>query len=183
MINLKSLSNSDPRRKEIMALASEYKKAQRAYRELKKREGDTSKEVDRIRDELRERTNKLQAKEEKERRSGKEYKGRKKKGLDKARQRSRETQRMYEDSTLMLRRLQAEVKETAVRLNEKGNMVAAGPLRYPAHPENSHNVTFASLLSTSSGNCGRTGEDPRSCPPYLRANHSRMDHPLRPCPQ
>ena len=125
MINLKSLSSNDPRRKEIMALASEYKKAQRAYRELKKREGDTSKEVDRIRDDLRERTNKLQAKEEKERRSGKEYKGRKKKGLDKARQRSRETQRMYEDSTLMLRRLQAEVKETAVRLNEKGNMVAA----------------------------------------------------------
>lgn len=123
VINLKSLSNSDPRRKEILALASEYKNAQRAYKELKKREGETSKEVDRIRDELRERTNKLQAKEEKERRSGKEYKGRKKKGLDKARQRSREMQRMYEDSTLMLRRLHAEVKETAVRLNEKGNML------------------------------------------------------------
>jgi chromosome segregation ATPase len=123
VINLKNLSHADPRRKEITALASEYKKGQRSYKDLKRREAEMTKEVARIRDELRERTLKLQYKEEKERKSGKEYKGRKKKGLDKARQKSRDLQREYEDSTLMLRRLQAEVKDTALQLNERGNQV------------------------------------------------------------
>jgi hypothetical protein len=120
VINLKSLSNSDPRRKEIMALASEYKKAQRAYKELKKKEGDQIKEVDRARQELREGAYKVDVKEEKERKRGKEWKGRKKKSLEKAREKSRDQQRVYEDKTLQLKRLQAELKDFGTQLNAKG---------------------------------------------------------------
>jgi len=124
MINLHSLSRSDPRRKEIKGLAAEYKHMYRAYKELKKMEADAVKEVDHIRADLMEKTRRIESKEAKEKKSGKELKGFKKRSLEKARQKSRDLQDLYEDRSLQLKKVQTELKHSAERLNEKGNEVS-----------------------------------------------------------
>lgn len=123
MINLKSLSKSDPRGKEIKALASEYKKLRKNYKELKKREAEAAKALELSREALRERSYTVEVKELKERKNGKEFKGLKKKSLEKARRKYRDRQARFEEDCINLKKIQVEARESATRLNETGSQV------------------------------------------------------------